>query len=159
MVTTGPPQSVVAGKRFGLAVMAEDPFGNLDPNFAALVTFAAGGEFGGDTLGGTLTATANSGVVEFSNLTLDKVTSRVAILVSGATLPVATTDPIAVVAAAPVQLVLTSQPAANVTAGTSFSLTATAEDGFGNVASDYTGAVTVVSHRLGQRRSLAAHSP
>ena len=143
VVTTGPPQSMVAGSMFGLVVMAEDSFGNLDPTYAAMVTLALAANPAGDTLGGTLLAAASGGVVAFPDLTLDKVTSGVAVVVSSGTLPMVTTGPIAVGAAAAAQLVVTSQPAASVTAGASFGLIATAEDRFGNVASSDNGAVTV----------------
>ena len=35
-----PPATMVAGHAFGLAVSAEDPFGNLATSFTGIVTFA-----------------------------------------------------------------------------------------------------------------------
>jgi hypothetical protein len=164
VVTTGPPQIVVAGKSFGLVVMAEDSFGNLDPTSSAMVTLALGANSAGEVFGGNLLATATGGVVEFTDLTLDQVTSGVALLASGGGLSGATVGPIAVVAAAPAQLVVSSQPPANVTAGVSFGLEASVEDRFGNVASDDTGPVTVAlapgsnSGALGGTRTVMAEA-
>ena len=57
---------------FGLVVAAEDPFGNVDPNFSGSVTVALSNNPGGATLGGTLTVTAQNGVATFSGLTLNQ---------------------------------------------------------------------------------------
>ena len=46
-------------------------------------------------------------------------------------------------AAAATQLVVTTQPPGSVTAGSGFGLVVTAEDGFGNVDSSFTGSVTL----------------
>ena len=40
VVTTQPPASTIAGTAFGLAITAEDPYGNLTPSFTGQVTIA-----------------------------------------------------------------------------------------------------------------------
>jgi Dockerin type I domain len=72
VVTTQPPSRAVVDIGFGLVVSAEDPYGNVDPNFGGSVAVALSNNPGGATLGGTLTATAQSGVATFSGLMLDK---------------------------------------------------------------------------------------
>ncbi len=71
VVTTQPPSSVAVGSAFGLVVSAEDPYGNVDPTFNGSVAVALSNNPGGATLGGTLTATAQTGVTTFSGLTLN----------------------------------------------------------------------------------------
>jgi hypothetical protein len=72
-VTTQPPAGVTAGTGFGLAVSAEDRFGNVNPGFTGDVTVRIENNPGGATLGGTLSATAKSGVATFTDLTLDRI--------------------------------------------------------------------------------------
>ena len=64
-VISGPNGNVFPGIPFGLEVNAEDPYGNVDTTFNGSVTVALGNNPGGGTLGGTLTATASSGVASF----------------------------------------------------------------------------------------------
>jgi hypothetical protein len=71
-VTAHPPGIVGAGSAFDLVVAAEDPFGNVDPTFGGSVTVSFSNNPGGATLGGTLTAAAQSGVATFTGLTLDQ---------------------------------------------------------------------------------------
>src|SRR5262249_30279689 len=69
-----PPAGVTAGSGFGLAVVAEDAFGNVDSNFAASVSLSLENNPGGPgtTLGGTasVTATAGSGQASFAGIVL-----------------------------------------------------------------------------------------
>src|SRR5205807_1562773 len=86
VVATPPPSSITAGSGFGLVVSGEDPFGNVDPNFARSVSVLLAGNPGGGPLGGTLTASASSGVATFSNLTLNKAGSGYALQASASNL-------------------------------------------------------------------------
>jgi len=63
---------VTVGASFGLAVTAEDSFGNVALSFQDSVKLALSGNPGDATLGGTLTATGGQGVATFSGLTLDQ---------------------------------------------------------------------------------------
>jgi hypothetical protein len=71
LVTTQPPDVVMASSEFGLSVVAEDKFGNMATSFGGSVTVALAANPGGATLGGTLRVTAQSGVASFSGLKLN----------------------------------------------------------------------------------------
>jgi LysM repeat protein len=143
VVTTAPPSSVTAGTGFGLTITAEAGSGAVDPNFSGTVTLALAANPGGATLGGTLTGTAVGGVATFSGLTLNKASSGYTLSATAGGLPAATTGPIAVAPAAATQLVVTTPPPAVVTAGAGFGLAVSAWDAFGNVATTYSGSVTL----------------
>jgi len=143
LVVTTQPASVVAGSSFGLTVTAEDSSGNVDTSFNGTVTVALATNPGGGTLGGTLTVTATSGVATFSDLTLKEAATGYTLLVTANGLVSATTGTIDVTPAAATQLVVTTQPPANVVAGSRFGLVVTAEDPFGNVDSNFSGNVAV----------------
>ena len=90
-----------------------------------------------------MTATASAGVAAFSTLTLNKVGSKYTLKASSGSLTAATTSDIAVTPAAASKLLVTTQPPSSVTAGKAFSLKVTAEDAYGNVATSFTGSVTI----------------
>ena len=143
VVTTQPPASVIAGSAFGLTVTIEDKFGNLIPTYSGSVTLALSSNPGKSTLGGTLTATVASGVAKFSGLTLNKVHTGYTVSVKSGTLAAITTSAIAVTPAAATQLVVTTQPPASKSAGAAMTVKLSAEDPYGNVATSFTGSVTV----------------
>jgi subtilisin-like proprotein convertase family protein len=136
-----PPASVGAGVAFGFVVSAEDQYGNLATSFNASVTAMLAS--GSGTLGGTTTATAKNGVAVFSALAINKAGSGYSIAVSSTGLTGVTTSKFAVTPVAASQLVISSQPPATVTAGTTFGLSVTAEDPFGNVATSFNGSVVL----------------
>ena len=96
VVTSQPPQYVVAGKEFGPVVSAEDPFGNVDPTFDGSVSLALLANPGGATLGGTLSMAAQSGVADFTGLTLDQAGTGYTLQASASGLTPATTNAITV---------------------------------------------------------------
>ncbi len=140
VVSSQPPDSVLAGSGFGLVVSAEDPFDNVDTNFGGSVAVALLSNPGGATLGGTLSETPTSGVATFSGLTLNVPGIGYTLSVSSHGLTAATTNPFNVTVP---QLVVTAQPPASVLAGSGFGLTVTAEDSSGNVDTSLNGTVTV----------------
>jgi len=140
IILSPPVPSVTAGTAFGFVVEAEDKYGNLATSFNGTVTAALVSGPSGGTLGGTLMATANTGVAVFSDLVLDQASSTPYILSASASgLTGINTSGVTVTAAAASQLVITpsSEPPALVTAGVSFGLTVTAEDPYGNVATTF----------------------
>jgi hypothetical protein len=143
VVTTEPASSVTAGTSFGLKIAAEDAYGNVATGFTGSLTLALSSNPGGSTLGGRLTATASAGVASFSGLTLNKVGTGYTLKASGGSLTAATTSGIAVTPAAATHLVVTTEPPSSVTAGSGFSLKITAVDAYGNVATSFTGSVTI----------------
>jgi FKBP-type peptidyl-prolyl cis-trans isomerase 2/regulation of enolase protein 1 (concanavalin A-like superfamily) len=144
MVTTEPPPNVTAGTGFGLAVTAEDGFGNTDATFAGSVTVTLANNPARATLGGRLTVSASAGVATFAGLTLDKAGKGAVLQVSAGSLGVMTSE-ITVVAGAATQLVITTEPPPNVTAGSGFGLVVSAEDAFGNVDTTFDGSVDLGS--------------
>jgi hypothetical protein len=143
VVTAQPPGSITAGHGFGLAVAAEDPFGNVDPNFVGTVTIALMNHPAGAVLGGSLHVTARAGVATFAGLTLDQAAVGDTLQATSGGLSGATTSPLTVKAAPAVQLVVTAEPPSSVAAGSPFGLAVAAEDGFGNVDPTYGGMVTI----------------
>ena len=73
-------------------VAAEDAVGNVVSSFNGTLTVALGNNPTGATLGGTLTATINSGAATFSGLTLDKVGTGYTLRATGGGLTAATTN-------------------------------------------------------------------
>jgi hypothetical protein len=143
LVTAQPPASLTAGSVFGLTVSAYDQSGSLDTSFQGTVTLAIASNPGGSVLGGTLTATAQNGVITFSDLTLNRSGIGYTVLVSSGGAVAATTDAFDVTPAAASQLVVTTQPPAGVVAGSGFGLVISAEDPFGNVDTNFVGSVGV----------------
>ena len=142
-ITTQPPSTVTAGSDFGFTVTAEDAQGNVATGFNGSETVALASNPGGSTLGGALTISATSGVASFSGVTLNKVGSGYTLAVTSGTLTSATSSSISVTSGTATQLLITTQPASTVTAGSGFGFTVTAEDAEGNVATGFTGSETV----------------
>ncbi len=100
---------------------------------------------GSSTLGGTTTVTVSGGVATFTNLSLNIVDTGYTLQATSGTLTPVTTSPIAVTPAAANQLVIldAGQPPASVPAGQTFPMSVVAEDQFGNVDTNFTGAITL----------------
>ena len=145
VITTEPPSSVAAGNGFGLVLVGEDAFGNLDANFTGLVKLALAGdaEASRTKLGGVLGATASAGLASFSGLSLNHAGNGFSLEASSGGLTHGTTTSISVSAAAAAQLVVTTQPPASVIAGDDFGLVVTAEDPFGNIDLTFNGTATL----------------
>ena len=88
IVTTPPPSSLTAGQTFGLAVSAEDPYGNVVPTFNGNVTVAVAGD-----AGFTTTAQAKNGVATFTGLTASTAAQGEPIQATGGGLSAAATSP------------------------------------------------------------------
>jgi len=143
VILAQPAPSVTAGTAFGFVVEAEDQYGNLATSFNSSVTAMLAAGPSGGMLSGTLTATANAGVVFFSALIIDQAGTGYKLQASSTGLTFSNVPPpsaFIVTPAAASQLVITpasAEPPANVTAGAPFGLTVTAEDPFGNVATTF----------------------
>ncbi len=142
-ITTEPPAVVTAGVGFGLVVTAWDAFGNVDTTFTGGVTLTILTNPGGAALGGTATLTSGGGVATFAGLTLNKAGGGYALQAMASGLTAAASNAITVSPAAAAQLVVTTQPPANVLAGTGFSLVVAVEDSNGNVITSATNLVTL----------------
>ena len=142
-VTTQPPADTIAGTAFGLTISAEDPYGNLTPAFTGKVTIALKNNPDNGMLGGRLRIVARAGVATFSGLTLDQAADGYTIQATTTGLSSVTTSSFDITPAAAFKLIVTTQPPASITAGQTFGLTATVEDRYGNVASSFTGAISI----------------
>jgi hypothetical protein len=144
VVTTQPPASVSTGSGFGFTVTAEDGSGNPATTFTGSVAVALANNPGGSALGGVRTLTAVNGMASFFNLTVNQPGTGYTLRVTGGGLSPATTSPFNVQQPAPpAQLVVTAQPPAAVAAASEFGLVVKVEDGAGNVATTFTGNVSV----------------
>ena len=164
LVTAEPPSSITAGSAFGLTVTALDPYQNVATAFAGSVTIGLKSNPVGGSLGGTLTKNASSGIADFSGLTLEKAGTAYTIQGTSTGLTSATTSEFNVTPAAASQLLVTVEPPSTLTAGSTFGLTVTAFDPYGNVATAFAGAVAIAlksnpaGGTLGGTVSLSASS-
>jgi len=144
VVSIQPPPTITSQTGFGLTVAAEDPSGNVDTSFNGSVTVAIVANPASGSLGGSLTAMAANGVATFSGLTIDQAGNGYTLQVSSTGLTAASTNAINVTPVGVAsQLVVTSQPTASVSAGAGFGLVVQAQDGSGNVDTNYSGTVTI----------------
>ncbi len=138
-----PPASVTAGTGFGLAATAYDSFGNVASGFTGNISLSVASGPAGGVLTGTVSLAAVNGVATFSGLELTKAGSGYSFQVSSSGLTSAMSTAMSASPAPSSQLLLTSQPPASVIAGAGFGLVATAYDPFGNVASGFSGSISV----------------
>jgi subtilisin family serine protease len=96
VVTTPPPDALVAGQAFTLVVSAEDRFGNLDTTYSGKVTLSVP-----DDPGFAATVQAKSGVATFLGLTLNTAADGKAIRAAASNLSAAVTNPLTVSAPEP----------------------------------------------------------
>jgi hypothetical protein len=120
-------------------VEAEDPFGNVDPNFSGVVTASLSQGGAAAPLGGTLQEAASGGVARFDLSVINPGTGYTMQATSG-TLTAGSSAPFDV---ALDRLQVTAQPPARVAAGAPISLTITATDAFGNPDPTFGGNVTI----------------
>src|SRR5262249_8599644 len=112
-----------------VVVNAEDPYGNIDPNFNGDITIALDKNPNAGILRGTLTVPARFGTAIFNDVTLSHSGS-------GYTLKATGPGPITGISSAfdlPDSLVVTTQPPSSVMAGTPFELVVSVEYGPGEV--------------------------
>ncbi len=140
VVTTPPPLTATAGTGFGLAVSAEDTYGNLETSFYGNITVALVSST--VSLAGTLTATASQGVATFTGLVLDTAGTGYSLQASDGGLTT-TANAFSVTPAPATRLVVTTPPPGTMTAGSDFGLTVSAEDAFGNLATTFDNIVSV----------------
>src|SRR5207249_239489 len=118
--------------------------GNTATGFSGNVTMALGANPGSGTLAGTTTVAAASGVATFANLSINQAGTEYTLTAAASGPTSATSNPFTVSAAAATQLAFTVQPT-NGAAGAALTpaVQVTARDAQGNVATDFTGTVTV----------------
>jgi autotransporter-associated beta strand protein len=143
------PTDTFAGQMITPAVTVEiaDAFGNLIPTDSSQVTLALVNNPGGSTLSGATQVGAVNGIATFSTLTLNKSGLGYTLTATDSTLVSATSAGFNITPAAAASLGLTAPSSTPVDQG--FSLTVTAEDQFGNVATSYRGTVHFFSSDSG----------
>ena len=143
VISTEPPSSVIAGSPFAMAITAEDKFGNVATGFQGNVAVSLSHDPGTGVLGGTLIAQAASGVAQFSTLQLNTAGSPYTIAASSGTLTSPPSTPITVTPATATTLIVYIPPPSSMISGSQFGLAIAALDQFGNLATGYTGNVTI----------------
>ncbi len=144
---TQPTAPVTAGVPFPLKVAVADAYGNLVTDFDGPISIGlydnpVVGSLTA-TLNGDLTATANNGLATFS-VWLDIAASGYTIDASASSLSTGMTNAIDVVPAAASQLVVSvPPPTSTMIAGAPFGLEISALDSYGNLATGFTGNVTM----------------
>lgn len=123
MVTSGPlPPVATAGGNISLTVAAEDPFGNVVPNFSGNVSVMLTNNSTGAVLGGLTTVGFVNGVATFTGLNVNLVGSGYTFQVSSGTLPIITSSAFSVQAAQATQLLVTTPFPINKTVGSTFNI-------------------------------------
>ena len=144
LVVTTPPSNGTAGAPLApIGITAEDNNGNIATSFTGPVTLSLGANPTGATLGGTLTVNAVGGVATFSDISLSKAAIGYTLIANSGTLTPVTTTPFDIIVGAATQLVVISQPTGGSAGATLAPVTLAAEDRYGNVATSFTGAVTL----------------
>src|SRR5438093_105601 len=125
-------------------VTARDAQGNVATDFTGTVTVALGINPGSATLSGTISLAAVSGVATFSSLSIDKVGTGYTLTAVATGLSGATSVGFNITAGAATELVFTVEPS-NAAAGSAITpaVHVTAQDAHGNIATAFTGTVTL----------------
>ena len=158
VVSIQPPGSLVAGASFGLAISAEDAFGNLATTYTGNVNLTLQGPAGPVTLnGGPLTLSATGGVANFgARLAIDTAGSGYTIEATSGGLSPATTRAISVTGLTPTKLGIEVQPPALLAPGATFGLVVGAVDLYGNVNAKFNGPITIARRRARGRPSAGS---
>jgi streptogramin lyase len=142
-VTSQPPGTLSAGAGFGLTVSDVYDSGVVDQSGTGSVAITLASNPGSTALGGTLTATLANGVATFSGLTLTKAGNGYSVSATSDGLASASSNTFNVTAAAPSQLAIIAQPPGSITQGNGISFQVGAFDQFGNLATSFSGTVTI----------------
>jgi hypothetical protein len=145
---TGQPSSTVQNETLtpAVAITAFDAYGNVDTNFSSTVTLTitAGTGTPGAILNGTTAVAAANGVATFSDLTTDSVGVGFTLDATASDLISAVSEPFDILPAPAVELRFSGQPTtAQAGASITPAVAVTAFDGSGNVATAFTGTVTI----------------
>ncbi|MCC7195415.1 MAG: hypothetical protein IT356_07670 [Gemmatimonadaceae bacterium] len=139
-VVTAPPASVAAGDAFGLVVRAVDETGALAPAFTGTVTVSASGGTG--ALQGTTSVQAVAGVATFAGLKLTA-PGTYAITASASSLQSVAVGTVAVTPGSAAHMAFTAYPTGSVAGQELGAVAVTVRDAQGNVATSFTGDVTI----------------
>ncbi|HET7250882.1 MAG TPA: hypothetical protein VFI79_13615 [Gemmatimonadales bacterium] len=124
-------------------VTAQDAFNNTVTSFANNVVIAIGTNAGGGTLSGGLTKAAIAGVATYSGLSINATGNGYTLTATAAGIPVATSATFNVIPSVATQLFYTVQPSSATAGASTIGVTVEARDASGQVASSFTGTVTL----------------
>ena len=142
-IATGPAATNGAGSPLPVTVHALDAQGDVAKSFTGTVTIALAAGSPAAPLLGTLTATAVEGVATFTDLRINLVGTGYALTASASGLPNATTSAFAIIAGPAQRLTFASYPNFGAEAGVLDVVEVIARDAAGNVATSFTGNVTI----------------
>ena len=143
VIQTPPFPLVTAGNPLTdpIVLYEEDQYNNIVTTDNSTVVTASLAT-GAGTLNGTKTATVQGGVASFDNLE-DDTAGMLSLQFTGGGLPAVTSNPSTVVPAAAALLKIVVRPPGVVVAGQAFTVGVNAYDNYGNVATSFSGPVTV----------------
>ena len=142
-IATGPAASNGAGSPLPVTVHALDAQGDVAKTFTGTVTLALAAGSPSAPLLGTLTTTAVEGVATFTDVRINLVGAGYALTASASGLLSATTSSFAIVAGPAQRLTFASYPNFGAVAGILDVVEVIARDVAGNVATSFTGSVTI----------------
>ncbi|HXI70589.1 MAG TPA: Ig-like domain repeat protein [Verrucomicrobiae bacterium] len=126
-----------------VSVQIRDQFGNVTTNTSTVV-LAIGTNPGGGTLSGTQTNAAVNGTATFNNLSIDTIGTGYTLVATSTGLPGTNSTAFNITLGAVTTFTVTGFPSPQ-TAGVAGSVTVTAFDAGGNLATNYTGTITFTS--------------
>jgi hypothetical protein len=146
LVFTTQPGGGTAGAAWGTqpAVTVQDAFGNTATGSTASVALTITSGTGIGTLSGTATVAASSGVATFSGLSIDKVGIGYKLAATSSGLTATNSATFNITPGAAASLTVSGFPASQ-PKGQASSVTVTAKDAYGNIATNYTGTVHLTS--------------
>lgn len=142
-IATGPAATNGAGSPLPVTVHALDAQGDVAKSFTGTVTLALADGSPAAPLLGTLTATAVEGVATFTDVRINLVGTGYALIASASGLPSATTSAFAIIAGPAQRITFASYPNFGAVAGVLDVVEVVARDAAGNVATSFTGSVTI----------------
>lgn len=140
--TAEPADSVAAGAVIPVALRLRDAYDNTVTGHTDPVTLAVGTNPSGDTLQGTVSVVPAAGVATFSTPYLRRAAAGYTLSATSASLTAASRS-FKVTPAVAATLSFATQPLPSLAAGSAMSVTVVAKDAFGNVATGFTGNVTL----------------
>lgn len=142
-IASGPAATNGAGSPLPIVVHALDAQGDVAKTFTGTVTLALAAGSPSAPLLGTLTATAVDGVATFPDVRINLVGTGYVLTASAAGLPSATTSSFAIIAGPAQRLTFAAYPNFGAVAGVLDVVEVIARDAAGNVATSFTGSVTI----------------
>jgi hypothetical protein len=140
-ISSQPPTCVTPGNLFSVTVTAENSAGTVLVNYNGTVTLSLGNNPGNGTLSGTTTLNFVNGTATFTNLSINNPGMGYTLQAAGGGFAAAVSNAFDVSTA----MDFTVSAATPQNAGAAFNFTVTALDQFGNVATNYSGAIAFTS--------------